>query len=515
MKKYQTSSKTRFGGNLRNRNELNPLYNDSSDQDDSDNENQQLNLQIAAKNELESYLSKQSMNKKYTGLFTYVNFRLPSETKQIIQPNPKTCFFVDSFAPRLYYDVMRSSGIPETKYYQESTIIVGSSKAPPLQDKLMPNQRIERFLRTFKIGSKIGLHASLTIYKQNHKTNLDFYPQTYLIPQELEDFKKHFSEHSIWIVKPTGGSCGRGIFLINEIPQNFGEESYIVQQYIHNPMLVHGLKFDLRFYVALTSLDPLRMYIYRDGLVRLATSDYNECKTDLANLAAHLTNFTYNKDKPGYKFTDDLNLDGEGNKWSHDPLWPFLAERGYDTDKIKKDAEKAIVTAFIAATPFLKNQKCTRISTELYGVDMILDETGHVYLEEVNVAPALGTKSKLDIKIKAPLLTDFLNVSLIPEPSELSVCLEIAMEKDEKLAEYVFAREFEEAERRLGGWHRIYPTADTISIPLMSETRYDRILRRWISMKYTEKLNFFKTREKHLDNVLGMADNINTPCNII
>jgi hypothetical protein len=49
----------------------------------------------------------------------------------------------------------------------------------------------------------------------------------------------------------------------------------VVSEYIDNPMLLDGYKFDLRIYVALLSINPLRIYIYDDGLVRFATVKYN------------------------------------------------------------------------------------------------------------------------------------------------------------------------------------------------------------------------------------------------
>jgi tubulin polyglutamylase TTLL5 len=42
-------------------------------------------------------------------------------------------------------------------------------------------------------------------------------------------------------------------------------------RYIDNPMLIDGYKFDLRIYVAITSMHPLRVYIYKEGLARFAT----------------------------------------------------------------------------------------------------------------------------------------------------------------------------------------------------------------------------------------------------
>lgn len=71
----------------------------------------------------------------------------------------------------------------------------------------------------------------------------------------------------------------------------------VASEYINNPLLIDGYKFDLRVYVALTSINPLRIYIYEDGLARFATQKYS-CGGN-GNLKqqkyVHLTNYSLNK----------------------------------------------------------------------------------------------------------------------------------------------------------------------------------------------------------------------------
>lgn len=73
----------------------------------------------------------------------------------------------------------------------------------------------------------------------------------------------------------------------------------VISRYINNPLLINGHKFDLRIYVAVTSFDPLRVYVYKEGLARFATEQYSST-ISIDNKYAHLTNYSVNKKSGNY-----------------------------------------------------------------------------------------------------------------------------------------------------------------------------------------------------------------------
>ena len=95
-------------------------------------------------------------------------------------------------------------------------------------------------------------------------------------------------------MKPANLSRGRGIYIVNDIADVNVEDLSIISRYISNPLLINGHKFDLRIYDLVTSVDPLRIYVFKESLARFATQEY-QANTSNQNKFVHLTNYSINK----------------------------------------------------------------------------------------------------------------------------------------------------------------------------------------------------------------------------
>jgi tubulin polyglutamylase TTLL6/13 len=66
-----------------------------------------------------------------------------------------------------------------------------------------------------------------------------------------------------------------------------------------------------------TSVSPLRLYLYEEGLARFATERYEVPHTDnIDNEWVHLTNYAINKDHSNFQFNRHEEEDDVGHKRS-------------------------------------------------------------------------------------------------------------------------------------------------------------------------------------------------------
>ncbi|OXB76378.1 UNVERIFIED_CONTAM: hypothetical protein H355_006789 [Colinus virginianus] len=160
-----------------------------------------------------------------------------------------------------------------------------------------------------------------------------------------------------FIVKPDGGCQGDGIYLIKDPSDvrpagSLQSRPAVVQEYICKPLLVDKLKFDIRLYVLLKSLEPLEIYIAKDGLSRFCTEPYQEpTLKNLHQVFMHLTNYSLNIHSGNFIHSDSVNT---GSKRTFSSILCRLSSRGADVKKVWSDIISLVIKTIIALTPELK-----------------------------------------------------------------------------------------------------------------------------------------------------------------
>ncbi|KAM6335510.1 tubulin polyglutamylase TTLL5 [Podargus strigoides] len=289
----------------------------------------------------------------------------------------------------------------------------GSHLKPYLLRSLTDIQKVNHFPRSYELTRKDRLYKNVSRMQLAHgfKT-FHILPQTFILPTEYQDFCNTYSkDRGPWIVKPVASSRGRGVYLINNPNEIVLEDSILVSRYISNPLLIDDFKFDVRLYVLVTSYDPLVIYLYEEGLARFATVRYDQASKNIKNQFMHLTNYSVNKKSGDYVSCDDPEVEDYGNKWSMSAMLRYLKQEGRDTAALMASVEdliiKTVVSAELAIATACKTFLSHRGSCfELYGFDVLIDDTLKPWLLEVNLSPSLACDAPLDLKIKASMLSD-------------------------------------------------------------------------------------------------------------
>ena len=169
-----------------------------------------------------------------------------------------------------------------------------------------------------------------------------YFPETFLIPEDLEDYKKAHKNHPkrTYVSKINKGSQGYGITLLGSpkdlsvIPSTKASDM-VIQHYIENPLLLEGKKHDLRLYLVISSVEPFIAYLNEEGLARFCTKDYEKpTRANLYDGSIHLTNYSQNKSDKGYVFTNELHEINGGSKRTMSSYWKSVAKNGNDVQKV-------------------------------------------------------------------------------------------------------------------------------------------------------------------------------------
>ena len=288
-------------------------------------------------------------------------------------------------------------------------------------EKLSKYQKMNHFPRSNELTRKDLLYKNLSKLKELFPgTKFDFLPESYILPNEFTFLKDKMDKNpnQFWIVKPVASSQGRGIFLtknITDIPTN---HQAIASRYITNPFLINKKKFDLRIYAFVTSIIPLRIYRFKEGLTRFSANKYS---LDINDRCAHLTNYAVNKNNKNYIQNESpFEVDYNSSKWTLTSLKQYLEENGIRSDLIFEKIDDIIIKTFISCENNLVNaisKYCSYQENcfELYGFDILIDEHLNCWLMEVNLSPNLHFDAAIDLKIKGEMIAEMFDlIRIVP-----------------------------------------------------------------------------------------------------
>ncbi|GAQ88954.1 Putative tubulin-tyrosine ligase [Klebsormidium nitens] len=293
--------------------------------------------------------------------------------------------------------------------------------------RLEPYQKINHFFGMLEVCRKKALSRNFAAMKKLAPNEYNFMPKSFVLPIELPEFLTQFTKKSVktFILKPDTGCQGRGIALVQneagvyEALRNLPTEALVAQKYLSKPMLVNDFKFDLRIYVLVLSCDPLRVFLYKEGLARFCTEKYvAPQRSNLAQACMHLTNYAVNKRNDKFAFNKDAAAADEGSKWSLTAMLVALRKKGHDVDKLWEQIADVTCKTLISIQPLLAHNYRTCIPDgrdpfscfELLGLDVILDHKCKPWLLEVNHSPSFTTDTPLDLRIKESLILETLNL---------------------------------------------------------------------------------------------------------
>jgi len=276
---------------------------------------------------------------------------------------------------------------------------------------LRPGQRMSRIPGMRELCEKVALAKLFRGRRGADETSFAFFPRTYILPEDLD---LALAQPGPLIFKPNAGAGGDGITVLTSgaelqsklrtmssarywlRPQESVENCAVVQEYIHDPLLLQGFKWDIRVYAVVLSLKPLRVFLCKEGLARFCTEAYVPPTLKTAHkVASHLTNYSIGKYAVDYDHHDDPCDGTRGSKRTLSSTMAFLRALGHDVEDFDAQIHHivAATTEAIAGEFSRCEDKVQHDCFHILGLDIMFDSSGQAWLLEVNTSPSLSIDS--------------------------------------------------------------------------------------------------------------------------
>ena len=360
----------------------------------------------------------------------------PVETKKQVEKKPKK---PKKSKKKLYvnlqhthYDIVHKVfaelGWIETEDDLKCTMLwFDAGGSSEICSSLQPWQFYNHFQAIWSIARKVELLRNYENMQSLLPDIYTFHPKSFLLPGQYAGLKTYMnsrissddSKQVTFIIKPDRGAQGRGIFLVQDPMQcEKYNEMAVAQEYIP-PYLIDGYKFDLRLYVLITAVNPLRLYFHNEGMARFCTEKYTKPQQgNLTKVFGHLTNYSLNKKNDHFEKNTDANDATKGSKRSYSFVLDMIKKEGHDVDLLQRKIDRILRLTIASIQPRLEHNYKATISVsddkcrcfEILGFDILLDDKLDPWLIEVNNMPSLSCDSPFDTRLKQSVVKGALEI---------------------------------------------------------------------------------------------------------
>ena len=357
-------------------------------------------------------------------------------------------FFVEALNPKIWeegdaenWDSCWYTGMPDAKVFNHLDATKSINHIPGNN-----GLTIKDFLHNTLSSARARLQSP------KRKARMGFFPHVYSMPNEYHDWlqKAYETPDHKWILKPKNSARGDGIEVVRDLADVPLSSRFMVQDYLDSPHLINERKYVLRLYVLISSVEPLRAYLYNEGFAKLASDPYD--LDDLDNPFSHLTNPDINA----------LNSEAEAPVVfvSLGVYRQWLRDQGHD-DKVLFKKVRDLVTITAISVRERMRHRTAEISAptngcyELMGFDCFIDADVNPHLLECNLSPSLDVCSApedggdIERQVKGQLVHDMVSLLGLNLPPDHAATLDIGAQADAELA-------------RAGNFTRVFPAKDTV-----------------------------------------------------
>jgi hypothetical protein len=283
-------------------------------------------------------------------------------------------------------------------------------------------QKINRFFGFEEYVSKSLLYLNYKKMKELFPNEYNYMLETYSYPEDKDIIYNKFKNFSIkdiskdnyWLIKPKLSSVGNGIKILNSFEniEKLDKNSYITKL-LNNPHLIRGYKYDIRFHGLISSIKPLKLYIYDEGFVRLSSEKYDF--NNFTDKLSFITNIHANKNNIKYIYPKKHKDIERSNLWNLSILKNYYLKNNLNYNMVFEEVKDIFIKMVFSVRKKLI-EKIININLSftnfyhLIGFDIILDNNLKPYLLEANRRGSMRDDNAAEIEYTHNIIVDTLNI---------------------------------------------------------------------------------------------------------